>query len=1385
MRCLYIFIIALLSFLYQRTMATINDPQKQFDHLTIEQGLSQNTVNAILKDSHGYLWFGTNDGLNRYDGYVVQVYRSLAEDTTSLTNSKIFSIAEDHAGNIWIGTANGLNKYNRALDNFERHYHKKSDNNSLSHNFIRCIYPNGRERIYLGTLGGGLTIYNTTTGTFFRSANVIKNPKTTDLKIDHISSIMQDSEGNILLGADINGILRYDASTDEYKAIAYDDQALGKIAYGGKTLYEDSNKDIWICTEGHGLYRWEKSTGVFSHYAHQDTDTKLSGNIVKGIYEVADQLFWIVVDGGGLNILDTKKDNIEILKYNPNDHKGINSNALYTIYSDDQNIIWIGTFDGGVNISNPQKKAFIHYTHNGTANSLSHKAVLTFLEQSEDTIWIGTDGGGLNVFNKRSGFFHAFKSDPGNPNAISSNVITSLFLDKKNQLWVGSYQGGLMKYNKNSGFRTYQASHESGLGNNNIWCMLEDSRGNFWIGTLGGLYLFDRTQERFKKINDPAQPSETNLQRNICLMEDHAGNIWVGGNGISVYNPNASSWHYYHNIHNDRTSLGVDNVRSIYQDSKNAIWIGTEGAGLHLFIPQTKSFLRWTSEDGLPNNSIHQILEDEDGNIWISTNKGLSKLTFENHNLKNFKNFDVNDGLQSNQFSYSASLKASTGEMYFGGVNGFNVFNPNAIALNNFAPPVQITGFKINEKDVSYGDHSPLSKHISATDEITLNHAQSRVFSIEFTALSFTSPEKSIYTYTLEGFDDENAWLYAGTRRTVTYTNLNDGKYIFKVKAANNDGIWNENPAIVKIRVLPPWWKTWYAYLTYSIILVALILSMRRFTIERIHLKNDIKLKELERKKNEEINQAKLKFFTSISHEFKTPLTLIIGPLRKLMDDFRDNGEIQFYHALMYRNAKRLLHLINQLMDFRKIESGKHQLCVAERDIVAYLQNIKTDFETLAFQKQIQFNFNADHPEIKVFFDKDIMDKVLFNLLSNAFKFTPNHGRVGISISNQITHIELVVEDSGIGIPPEVQPKIFDRYFHLDQSSGYHNAAFEGTGIGLALSYELIQMHHGTIAVESITGKGSKFCVTLPLGKAGYSTQEMASTERSEGLANPLVEDYIQPAVNESDKITEPKNSQQDSHKPLLLLVEDNLELRAFLHQYLHGDFKILEADNGLEGLAIAKKLIPDLIVSDIMMPEMDGLEMCELLKNDESTNHIPIILLTARSTIENSIEGLITGADDYICKPFHAKVLELKIKNLITRQKAQQKKSIDKIFNVSHEKLPSPEEKFLNNIKLIIEKHLADTEFDVNTFANEMNMSRSVLYRKFKSVTGQSVNELISNLRLRKATELLKDKSLSVADVAYAVGFSDPQYFSKCFRKKYEITPSDYASSKNSLIQQ
>ena len=1381
MRWIFISIIAALSLLHHLSLASVIYPQKRFDHLTIDQGLSQNTVNAILKDSHGYMWFGTNDGLNQYDGYDLQVYRSLPEDTTSLTNSKIFSIAEDNEGNIWIGTANGLNKYNRALDIFERFYHQKSNNNSLSHNFIRCIYPDTDGKIYLGTLGGGLTIYNTTTRKFFRSANVLKT--SADLKIDYVSSIIKDYEGNILLGADINGILLYNTTTDEYSAKVYDDQPLGKISYGGKTLYEDINRDIWICTEGNGLYQWQKSIGKFLHYTHQEAPSGLSGNIIKGIYEVADQLFWIVADGGGLNILDAKTNTIEILRYHPNDKKGINSNALYTIYGDNQGIIWIGTFDGGVNIANPQKKAFEHFTHNGAENSLSHKAVLTFLEQSTDVIWIGTDGGGLNKFYRNSGTFHAFKSDPGNPNSISSNVITSLYLDKNKQLWVGSYQGGLMKYEAHSGFKTYQASQKSGLENNNIWCMLEDSRGNFWIGTLGGLYIFDRSMEIFRKIKDPARPPETNLQRNICMMEDHEGNIWVGGNGISVYNPDAHSWLYYNNIHQDHTSLGVDNVRSIYQDSKKNIWIGTEGAGLHLFVPQTKSFLKWASRDGLPNNSIHQILEDRDGNLWISTNNGLSKLTFENHLLKSLKNYDINDGLQSNQFSYAASLKSSTGEMYFGGVNGFNVFDPKSISINKFAPPVKITGFRINEKNVSYGPASPLSKHISATEEITLNHAQSRVFSIEFTALNFTSPEKNNYAYTLEGFDGEHEWLDAGTRRTATYTNLNDGKYVFKVKAANNDGIWNENPAILKIRVLPPWWKTWYAYLTYAIILVALTLSMRRFTIERIHLKNDIKLKELERQKNEEINQAKLKFFTSISHEFKTPLTLIIGPLRKLMDDFRDNREIQFYHALMYRNAKRLLHLINQLMDFRKIENGKQQLRVMEDDIVAYTRNIKTDFENLAIQKQIDFSFNADFPEIKVLFDKDILDKVLFNLLSNAFKFTPQNGRVGITISNQIGHIELVVEDSGIGIPPEVQPMVFDRYFHLDQSANHQNAVFEGTGIGLALAYELIQMHHGTIDVESIPGQGSKFKLTLPMGETAYSTHEKGSGAGNDVFTHPSVEDYLQPDTKETDYAPEWEISQQDKHKPILLLVEDNLELRAFLYQYLHGDFKILEAGNGRQGLDSAKKYIPDLIVSDIMMPLMDGLEMCALLKKDERTNHIPIILLTARSTVENNIEGLNTGADDYICKPFHAKVLELKIKNLITRQKELQKKYSERIFSFSDEKTPSPEEKFLENIKIIIEHHLGDPEFDVNAFAKEINMSRSVLYRKLKALTGQSVNELLSNLRLMKAAELLANKSLSVSDVAYAVGFSDPQYFSKCFRKKYNTTPSDFATHKNSVL--
>ncbi|NJN28589.1 MAG: response regulator [Cyclobacteriaceae bacterium] len=1358
---------------------TISTNRIRFDHLNIEHGLSQNTVNTILKDSHGYMWFGTNDGLNKYDGYSFKVYRQHPDDSTTISNSKIFSIVEDRHGNIWIATANGLNRYNRKTDDFEKYFKDKHNINSLSHNYVRTIFTDQDGLLYLGTLGGGLNIFDPEKKLFRRCSNKIDG---LDLSIEHITSIIKDRQGNLLLGGNINGILWYHPATDMFTTKTYNGLVPAKTDHAGRTIFEDSHGDIWLCTEGDGVYQWQRASDAWRHFDNKPVNLGLSGNVVKSIYEAADGKIWLIIDGGGLNILDKESGEVETIYYHPDNPKGLSSNALYTIYSDPQNILWIGTFDSGIDILNPEKKKFDHYTQNGRQNALSHKSVLCFLEEREDIIWIGTDGGGLNRFDKKNNVFASYGHHPLDPASLSSNVITSLFQDSDKNMWIGTFQGGLMQYQGNGRFKSYRANDESGLENDNVWDILEDSKGTFWVATLGGLYTMDRLSGKFTRIRDEREGQEARLNRNICLMEDDQGNIWVGGNGISVYNPHNNTWKYYQHTLNDSTSLGVDNVRSIFMDSRLRIWIGTEGAGLNLFHRQTNSFSKWTSDDLLPNNSVHQMLEDDEGNLWISTNKGLSRISIGADGSLSIKNFDANDGLQSNQFSYSAAIKCASGEMYFGGINGFNSFCPAQITDNPYAPPVKISGFKINEQEVEIGSDGPLPEHISIIRKITLSHRQSRVFSFEFTALNFTSPEKNKYAYRMIGFDDEDTWLYSGNKRTATYTNLNAGTYVFEVKASNNDGIWNPETATLEIEVLPPLWKTWYAYLAYAGLLISISLSMRSITVERIHLKNDIRMKELEKQKNNALNQEKLKFFTSVSHEFKTPLTLIIGPLKKLMEDFKDHPDIQFYHTLMYQNAKRLLRLINQLMDFRKLENGKEKLQVEQGDIVGFIKDIKTAFENLAWQNKITFLLNSQDQTVLLYFDRNIIDKVFYNLLSNAFKFTPAQGRISIDLSSDNRMLSISVSDTGNGIPADAIPYIFDRYYHLDSALASKTMGESGSGIGLALCYELIKMHHGNIAVQSCEGQGSKFTVSLPIGQNAYSPEELLA--KKEYFTPCTLEEYIDDTSPIEALVAGAAAKATEQDKPLLLIVEDNAELRAFLRQYLKGDFRILEEENGESGLKRAISSIPDIIVSDIMMPVMNGLEMCGKLKSDHKTSHIPVVLLTARSSVENNLEGLNTGADDYICKPFHAQILEQKIKNLIRQRAALQKRFSEGMFLTNKKDLLTAEEKFLKKIMGIIENHLADPSFDVNVFAGELHMSRSVLYRKFKALTGQSVNELISEVRLKKAAALLELGPESVSEVAYEVGYSDPQYFSKCFRKKYCVTPSEYAAQFKSKVQ-
>ena len=823
---------------------------------------------------------------------------------------------------------------------------------------------------------------------------------------------------------------------------------------------------------------------------------------------------------------------------------------------------------------------------------------------------------------------------------------------------------------------------------------------------------------------------------------------------------------------NDSSSLSSNVINAIYEDSRHNLWIGT-WAGLNKFDYRTKTFKAFRKKDGLADNVVYGIIEDDEGNFWVSTNQGISK--FDPVNLT-VENYNTADGLQAQEFIRGSFLKSKSGEFFFGGVNGFNSFFPNEIADNPNVPPVYITDFWIYNDLMKPGvPHSPLEANITETKEIVLPYTQNE-FSFEFAALNYSQAFKNRYAYYLEGYD--KTWRDAGTQRKASYAKVPPGLYTFRVKASNNDGVWNENGAVIKIIVHPPWWKTWWAYAVYAMAIVALFLWYRQNLINRERLKNDLKLEHLELTKMQEMDKLKSYFFTNISHEFRTPLTLILSPIRDMVSgNFK--GDVKKQYQMVIRNGERLLRLINQLLDLSKLGAGSMKLKTSNLDIVQFLKPIVSAFDSLAQRSHIRFIFEHPAGAVMVYFDPDKFEKIITNLLSNAFKFT-REGEIKLSVRTLGTNsgddsekVEIAVIDSGAGIPQEYINSIFDHFYQVA-----HHSNAEGSGIGLSLTKELVELHKGKIIVESVEGKGSTFKVRFLLGKSHLKESEIDDSNGPLVSTHKIIAGFDYPVLPVQQETVPAPELHAGIDLPRILIVEDNNDMRGYIRQSLENNYRVLEAANGKDGLKLGLEIIPDLIISDVMMPGMDGVALCKAFKNNIYTSHIPMILLTAKADMESKLEGLETGADEYLSKPFNSYELQVRTKNLIRSREILRERFTESKKTALEPKeisITSLDEKFLKNVLQVIEKNIADSEFRVESLGKELEMDHTAVYRKIKALTGETAVEFIRNIRLKRAAQLLKQQKLTVSEVTYHVGFNDLQYFRTCFKKQFGVSPSEY----------
>ncbi|MCS3799421.1 two-component regulator propeller domain-containing protein [Niastella sp. OAS944] len=1359
---------------------------RRFTHLSVEDGLSQSSVISIVQDSAGFMWFGTRNCLNRYNTRSFQVYRNIPGDTNSISsNDYVFALLRDRRNRLWVGTQRGLNLYLPQKDAFERMLADSTRPGSISQIYINCIYEDRSGRIWVGTNNGLNLLTGENPGRF---QNFFPG-----VGMNEIHAICEDKQGALWVGT-AGGLvcMNYKNGKANYTYFTHQPNVAGSLSCNNVSSIVECRGELWVGTECGGLNLLDRNTNNFQHFTHSNhTPGSISSDIIRKMIVDESQNLWIATIDG-LNYFETANRAFTVYRNDPEDAGSLSNNSIRDLYIDKYGSLWVGTVFGGVNVTHAIATPFTIYKTSRLVNSISSNVVSAITADEKQNLWIGTEAEGLNYFDCQRNTFIHYKNDPADPRSLSRNFIKAIYKDKQNVMWIGTYDGGLNRFNpatKTFTHYRHNADDSTSLSGDNIICMGEDSRGRFWVGAYGkGLNLFNRETGRSENFTThPASRFRISSNWVRLVYEDRHKNLWVGtAHGLNVLPPGEQRFTWFYKQPGNKDSLNSDYINCMLEDSKGRIWIGTYDGGLSLYHPNTQSFSTYTMQNGLPGNNVRGILEDEQGYLWLSTENGLCRF---NGNKGQVLNYNIFDGLPGNEFNYNSYYRDANGQFFFGGFTGMVSFYPQQMRVNESIPPVVFTGLKLFNKPVGIRDESGLLQSaMSYTRRIDFAAAQN-IFTIEFAALNYIKSGKNRYAYKLDGFEKD--WNIVDNP-AATYTNLPSGRYTFLVRASNNDGVWNNEPARLEIVVHPPLWKTWWAYLIYFIVAVLLLYITIRFFRRQARLERDLYYEHQQKMQQEELHQQKIDFFTNISHEIRTPLTLIVGPVENLLANTPVDSTVNRQLALVKKNADRLIRLVSELLDFRKAESGNMQLSVSEGNIVAFTRTIFLSFRDLANSRSITYMFMplvnvieiADN--ITCWFDPVQLEKVLFNLLSNAFKFTSEGGDITVVVrEDNEKELLIAISNSGPVVPKEQQEKLFNRFYQMGNTpKGL------GTGIGLALSKSIIEAHGGRIEIESASVNDDDqngttcFTIYLPLGKAHFTKEQLTGAT---GIRNAMVEKQTAPGIEVAITPMVEEENATTTAKPSLLLVEDNDDIRQMIRNALSAQYDITEASNGASGWQTVTELIPDLVISDVMMEgEDDGFTLCDRIKTDERTNHIPVILLTARAAPSSQITGLQTGADAYITKPFFIQVLELQVRNLLSLRNINREKFTRQItlqppaqlaFATEPPEAPTAETLFLQKLVAMVEENMEDPEFGVPVLLKKAGMSQTVLYRKLKALTDMSIADFIKSVRLKKAAELLRQpgNDISIAEVAYRVGFSDRKYFSKEFRKQFGQSPTEF----------
>ncbi len=1335
-----------------------------FRHLTTNEGLSNNTVYAINEDTLGFIWIGTRSGLNRFDGHSFKVY----DNSSGLRNVFINTIFRDSKGRIWVGTqGGGISRYEYETGGFTSFVNDPLKPNTISHDDVQAIVEDHKGNLWIGTHEGGLNMLDMSTNTITRVP--VQKLLPAGYRIDRINTMLMENDTLIWIGT-LDGLFSYNPLKNRiYPFLVNGNPVNARIL----ALFVEEPDKLWLGTQS-GIVKVDIARHLDEYVISGKTG--LSSDLVVDIKKSPDGRIMIATDGGGLNIYDPASGVFTPFMNNPNSPNGISNNSVYTIFIDSFKGLWVGNYIGGINYYSEYDWKFQPVKHElNDPQSLSDNHVRCFYQDGQGMIWIGTLGG-LNQYDPASGRFRIYAADKKDNHSLTSNSVLSIYEDRDGKFWIGTFGGGISIFDKKSKtFRKFRHRDDptGSLEKANIYSIIEASSNKLYIASLGGIYLLDRNTDRMTRFLSTNSRLSNNTVKVLC--KDKSGNIWAGTNqGINKLNhENGEITCYSHSISNPN-SLSNNRILSIITANDGKLWIGTEGGGVSIFDPSAERFYSITTTDGLPDNVVNSVLQDNLGIFWLATNKGLVRY---DQSTKKMRIYTSADGLQANEFNQNAALKSKDGNLYFGGINGYNVISPGNL-ITDFSPPkVILTDLYISNKLVRPGDEqSPIDKQLFLEKRISLGYEAT--FEIDFAALGFINKGKYQYSYKMTGLSLD--WTEFREGRSASYSNLPPGLYTFMVRARNNDGVLSSNPASIEIRILPPLWKTWWAFCLYILVILALLFMFMRYNISWIRVKNQLILERKEKEQLEELNQMKLGFFTNISHEFKTPLTLILGSLDNLKHSGPNNQPDQLRN--IEKNAQRLLILINQLLEFRKAENGLMKLKATKGNIVNFLRGIKENFEEFARMKSIHFELNASGNIPEIWFDAEKIEKILYNLLSNAFKFVNPGGRIEINLAfreieaakepqGQRSFLELVVKDTGQGMSVDDLKNIFNR-FYQESKDATRTQHTEGSGIGLAYSKKLVELHHGEISVQSEQGKGASFIILLPVGKGHLNDDEI-----KEEINFQLIMDYqgLSGVFNDESPFSE-NVPVVNENMPILLVVDDNPMICKVIAEKFHQEYQVITAGNGIEGLEKARKFVPDIIISDILMPGMDGIEFCRKIKDELLTCHIPVIMLTAKSDDDSQIEGISTGADAYIAKPYNPEILQATLRNLVNSRKVLLNKFYGKEQFVPSEVVSNKiDEKFLNRLIGLIEEYAEQETIDISVICREIAMSRSALYRKLKALTGNSIQDFIRMVKLRKASRMLLETTQTISEIAYQSGFPNTKHFSTTFKKQFGKTPSEY----------